>query len=49
MPIATKFSRHEAAEFKSELENKINMLRQSNSTESKKELNLLNEINNYIK
>lgn len=37
------------AEFKSELENKINMLRQSNSTESKKELNLLNEINNYIK
>ncbi len=37
------------AEFKAELENKINMLRQSNSTESKKELNLLNEINNYIK
>lgn len=37
------------AEFKSELENKINMLRQSNSTESKNELNLLNEINNYIK
>lgn len=37
------------AEFKAELKNKINMLRQSNSTESKKELNLLNEINNYIK
>ena len=37
------------AEFKAELENKINMLRQSNSTESKKELDLLNEINNYIK
>lgn len=37
------------AEFKAELENKINMLRQSNSIESKKELNLLNEINNYIK
>lgn len=37
------------AEFKSELENKINMLRQSNSTESKKELDLLNKIYNYIK
>ena len=37
------------AEFKAELENKINMLSQSNSTESKKELDLLNEINNYIK
>lgn len=37
------------AEFKAELENKINMLRQNNSTESKKELDLLNEINNYIK
>lgn len=35
--------------FKTELENKINMLSQSNSTENKKELDLLNKIYNYIK